>query len=1025
MTGESASTRASKAGTALVGREQELAALSAGLDAAMAGHGGVALLAGEPGIGKTRLAEELATEARSRGARVLWGRCYEGEGAPAFWPWVQILRAHLRGREPDALAAELGRGTTEITQLLPELPRPDPERASPPALDPAQARFRLFDAVVTLLAAAARSQPLVLVLDDLHWADMPSLLLLQFLTREIRSLPLLAVGTYRDVEVGLEHPLAPTLADLAKERAVRRVSLRGLSEPDAGRLMALAAGFDLPEGLVRAVHLDTEGNPFFIGEIIHFLATEGHLSPAGLHEGVRVVLPQTVREVIGRRTRRLSPEALRVLGIAAVVGREFGVGVLGRVGELESVDLLEALEEAEATSLVAPVPGALGRYRFTHMLIRETLYEGLPSARRVRLHRQVGEALEALHGGNLEPYLAELAHHFAQAAPEGDADKAITYATRAGDRAIALLAYEESVRLYRTALQALDLNPPRDPAAHAAHERRRCGLLLALADALSTTTDTDGTVGLALQAAEAARALAEPELLARASVIAGSWWHAPALPAAEMVRLLEEALAGLGTAESPLRARVLAALAKVLRRGLDPARSDALEEEALVLARRLGDHAVLADVLKQQALGLPPPDQIDRRLAAGAELIALGRDGSFAYEVLQAHVFRVAIFQRLGDAAAVDAEIKAIAAFDRERRHPSAAWELHHARAMRALLVGRFAESVELIRRAAAALPSELDVEYDRRLWYARRSAEPELGDGDDAELESTLAEISRRYAGAPHWRAGLAFFYSQRGRTQEAWHEFARVMGEDMGGEPRHPRWYLGLAMLAEVCAALGDRERAALLYDALEPHTGHCLMYGTILCYGAAARYQGLLAATLGRWEAAARHFEDALARNARIEARPWLARTQRDYAALLLEPASAGGDAEAADAVARRIAHARILLDQADETAGALGMARLAAQCAELRRRIGLSQSGPGGGRTGAAPPSRPESLTPREREIAVLIAQGLNNRQIADRLTISKRTADTHVTNILNRLGLAARAQVAVWAAEQGLLARTVE
>ena len=263
--------------TEFVGREDEMAVLRAHLDDACAGTGSVALLIGEPGIGKTRTAEELAADARLRGARVLWGRCYEGEGAPAYWPWVQLIRAYVRGHDPRALLAEMGPGAADIAQVVPEVGERLPGLAPPPPLEPTQARFRLFDSVTTFLANAASGQPLVLVLDDLHWADTPSLLLLQFLARELRRSRLLVVATYRDVEVGRRHPLSQTLAELARERISRRVPLRGFAHEDVARFIELTTGLLPPAELVAAVVGETEGNPFFVTEVVRLLAADGRL----------------------------------------------------------------------------------------------------------------------------------------------------------------------------------------------------------------------------------------------------------------------------------------------------------------------------------------------------------------------------------------------------------------------------------------------------------------------------------------------------------------------------------------------------------------------------------------------------------------------------------------------------------------------------------------------------------------------------------------------------------------------------
>ncbi len=457
--------------------------LRAGLEDALSGRGRLLMLVGEPGIGKTRTSEEFATYAALRNTQVLWGRCYEGEGAPAYWPWVQLIRSYVHECDPQALMSEMGPGAADIAQVVSEVRERLPGLPEPPALEPEQARFRLFDSITTFLKNASKSQPIVLVLDDLHWADKPSLLLLQFLARELRGARLMVLGTYRDVELRRGHPLADTLGELAREGLSQRILLRGLTERDVARFIEITAGMSPPEALIEAVFRETEGNPFFVNEIVRLLVADGRLERPEEVKSWSVTIPQGVREVVGRRLDHLSEECNRALTVASVIGREFGLDALERVILRQAQDerlkgdrLLEALEEAVAARVVAEVSRAVGRYSFTHALIRETLYEELGTTRRVRLHRQIGEVLEELHGADLEPHLPQLAYHFFEGAQGGDVEKAIGYAKRAAERATALLAYEEAVGHHEVALQALELKEKPD-------EARRCELLLALGEA--------------------------------------------------------------------------------------------------------------------------------------------------------------------------------------------------------------------------------------------------------------------------------------------------------------------------------------------------------------------------------------------------------------------------------------------------------------------------------------------------------------------------------------------------------------
>src|SRR4051794_40443342 len=442
----------SLAGGVFVGRERELESLREAVDIALAGRGSLQLLVGEPGIGKTRASEELATYARVSGARVYWGRCREDEGAPAYWPWVQAIRSYIRDSDPVALAWQLGAGAAEVAQLIPEIAEKlDIEPAAGAVSE--EARFRLFDSVTSLLLAAARDRPIVIVLDDLHWADEPSLLLLRFAARELASSGLLILGTYRDVELGRHHPLARVLGEISGIEGSGRIPLRGLSVAAVERYIEMTAGTPSPPGLAEAGPVPTHGNPFFVGEIVRLLASEGKLAAGGTVAELEI--PQGVREVVGRRLDRLSEETNETLRVAAVIGRDFDRELVWRVAQQQREDLMTAAREAIAERLVTDLGD--GRFSFSHALVRDTLYEELSPAKRSALHERTGLAIEEICGGDVEERLGELAHHFLEAAPRGDLAKAIDYAQQAGKQDMEQLAYEDAVDVYGRALEVLDL----------------------------------------------------------------------------------------------------------------------------------------------------------------------------------------------------------------------------------------------------------------------------------------------------------------------------------------------------------------------------------------------------------------------------------------------------------------------------------------------------------------------------------------------------------------------------------------
>ncbi|MFB3119689.1 MAG: AAA family ATPase, partial [Stenotrophomonas maltophilia] len=419
-------------------------------------------LVGEPGIGKTRTAQELATYAGLRSAQVLWGRCYEEQGMPPYWPWVQAIRSYVREHEPDQLRSEMGAGAADIAEVVSDVKERLPDLGSPPQLEsPEQARFRLFDSITAFLKSASLKQPLVLVLDDLHWADQPSLLLLQFVARELGNSRLLLIGTYRDMELSRQHPLAESLGELTRERLFQRVLLRGLSLRDVGRFIEVAAGVDPPSGLAEAVHTQTEGNPLFVTEVVRLLVQEGELTrEAGSRDSWTVRIPEGVREVIGRRLNRLSQRCNETLTIASVVGREFELRQLTPLVEDISEDrLLDVLEEALAARVIEELPHAVGRYQFTHALIQETLSEELTLTRRVRLHARIAETLEQLYGDNVEAHAAELAHHFAEAVTVTGPNKLVQYSLLAGERSLDGYAHEEALAHFQRALDSKENQP--------------------------------------------------------------------------------------------------------------------------------------------------------------------------------------------------------------------------------------------------------------------------------------------------------------------------------------------------------------------------------------------------------------------------------------------------------------------------------------------------------------------------------------------------------------------------------------
>lgn len=450
-----------------VGRVHELERLSDALEDALSGLGRLVLVSGEQGIGKTRVAMELARRAEQQGAQVLWGRCYEREGAPPYWPWVQVIRAYVR-RFPDLVGSGLERDAVVVAELVPELRGHLPDAPAPPALhEPKQERFRLLDAIASFLVQAAHNRPLAIVLDDLHASDAGSLVLLEFVARALADAQLLVVGTYRDVELTRRHRLVETLAELTREDRVERLTLRGLSETEVAQLIEASIDDPSSTGLARSVHERTEGNPLFVTEIVRLLVDHSGVPEAepSAVDGGAVRVPEGVRVVIGRRLDGLSPECCEVLQLAALVGREFDLGQLGALRDEAPDELGDVLEEALDAHVLEEVPEAPDRFRFTHRLVQETLITELSTTKRVRAHARIAHALEAYYGGAADARAAELVRHFAEAETVLGPAGLVRYSRSAGEQALVAHAYDEARDHFQRALDAKEGRPMDDETA--------------------------------------------------------------------------------------------------------------------------------------------------------------------------------------------------------------------------------------------------------------------------------------------------------------------------------------------------------------------------------------------------------------------------------------------------------------------------------------------------------------------------------------------------------------------------------
>ncbi len=901
---------------AFVGREHELAELDAHLAAAAAGHGGLVLLGGEPGVGKTRLLDELAARAHRRGMTALWGRCWEEGGAPPYWPWVQVLRAELRRENPERLLADVGVQSALLSAIIPELAG----RVLPPSsdaaagLDSVHRRFALFDAVAACFRSMASRGPLLLLLDDVHAADPPSLRLLAFLARELRGTPVLVVCAHRDAEVRSAPAVAEALAQAARDGVA--VPLAGLPERDVARFVETRSGVRASPTMVSALHRQTGGNPFFLDEVVRLLVAEGRLTPRGIAAAERLGVPVRIHDTIDRRLAPLSPPCRTLLELAAVIGHDCGLAQLAAFAQVTPAALLDQLEEALGAGIVTVISGPGARLRFLHALFREALYDALGDARRVALHAEVGRMLEQ----QANPPAAELAYHFLEAARGGaDVALAVEHARRAAADANARLAYEDAARLYERSLQVLDLDLPVDPAL-------RSELLVDLGDARQRTGDVEAARETFADVLAIARRLDGPRrgpLIARAVLGIAGGGAEVGRSDESLVRLLEEALAVLDE-DGALRARLLARLAAELAYAREDTRSDALSKQAVAMAERAGDPAALGYALAHRHVVLTEPGNAADRNLLASSIIELGRRTGDRELTAEGHGWRVFARMELSDLTGVEQDLEALGKLAEETRHPHYLWLSPMFRAMRALLAARFDEAEHLANEALAIGQRHGDpnalVAYGAQIYVLR------WGQGRLEEIEPLLRDFAGQHGAQPVWESSRAHLEALIGRLDEARARFEPACDAFLG-LPRDVTWLTHLALLGETCALVGDRGRAAILRELLAPFADQQMMAGPgAACFGPAARIVALLAATLERWDEALAHLDQSDALSGRLGALAWMAQTTADRATVLAARDGAG-DREAARAC---LARARVLAKR-------LGMQRIAQSADALAGRL----------------------------------------------------------------------------------------
>ena len=885
----------SMAGGVFVGRHKEVDQLKAKFENSLSGRGGMVALVGEPGIGKTRTSLELETYAGLRNAQVLWGRCYEGSGAPPYWPWVQAIRSYLTNHEPDELRQQMGSTASVISEIVTDVKDRLPDVQKPTELDdPESARFRLFDSIATFLKNAGQVKPIVLILDDLHWADKPSLMLLEFVARELASSRVMIVGTYRDMELNRRHPLAVTLGDLTRERLFERVLLRGLTRADVARFVEIAAGVPPANGLVDAIHTQTEGNPLFVTETVRLLIQEGEFAAdqsSRSDSSWNIRIPEGVREVIGRRLDKLSERCNDILTTASIIGRVFTLDQIRAVSEETSEgQLLDVIDEALAARAIEEMPGTIGEYQFTHALIQETLSGELSTTRRVRLHAAIAVALESLWGDNADENATQLAEHFAEAETVLGSEKLVHYLDIAGKQGLDAYGYEEAQRAFERALRAVESAPVTPQIASLWHGLGRAqGFTLgrqemqAAVDSLTTAFNSYIELGLTQKA------------------VSVGFVHLPNVHGPEgMAKLIERAieLVQKGTAD---HARLLGEYVKwISLEALDHAKVSESVDTAIKIAADLGDSALELQVTASAITPISAVHGVNKALNLAKRAVQLSAVADVPGSEVVARESVGAALLYEGDFEAGMAHANAaIEAAERSRNlfHLVAAYS---ERAQRYILTGDWERAAADLDVVEVRDPNEVRILVARLQISIQIDDHPKVMEYLNKLWDMARADVAISLARGTGWRSAVVYSY-MLGRNIGP-PDIEQIAAEAFGFAPVEVVDAVGWSqsvLESKILMSLlqGDTDDFEQHYEALQKDLGTISTRHYRTRQLNKFRMMGLISTGLGKYDRAADDFETAIEMDAKIGVGPELAWTRYEYAGMLLKR-DAPGDQDKAN-------------------------------------------------------------------------------------------------------------------------------
>ncbi len=968
----------------LVGRETEKQSLSEAYQEAKQGAGNIVLIRGEPGIGKSCLASAFTEEVKDESTLVVHGQCHETLGSPPFWPWLQILR-NLQLTDDS-----LGLSPAAIFKDLAAVEKRQQNRSSSLlSNDVGSEQFLLFSQITNVLAQYASKQTLILVIDDLHWADKSSLLLLSHICRKLSQQAILVIGTYRDIEITRKHPLFDSMGEISRQATLRRIALKGLSEQDVSGFIENTVSQTLTPDVLKSLYEKTEGNPLFVSEVARILQQE-IFDPS--HGQMAIEIPEGIQEAIGRRLNQLSEQCNELLPMAAVIGRKFSLPVLNHlVPESEQIMLLETLEEAVNRGIIEHQQNTIAEFQFCHVLTRDILYDELSLAKKIILHKKVADALVQLRDGDAEVSAGEIARHYYHAIQGGQSEAAVDYAIEAAEHATKLSAYDEAREYYELVMDIYNLADRRYAKSKAEIYYHIAECIHAVGSPTQTTSDA---CQLALAAA---RQTQEYEIFALAACRLVYVERRPN-KANYGLEIIQEALSYLPEDNLVSRAELLAYHA--MSSCFNGRRRDAerLAFEALSVAQSCGDKQVLCNSLCMALLVLRGrPEKLSERIRLGEEAIKL------AVEISQTQgqtiilndprEWLILTYQELGDMARVNTLIKQLEVSVEQTYSYKGHYFAASANANQALFAGRWQEAETLIENAnelgAKRLDESAEGVYGVQMFMLNR----ELG-----RLPMVKNALERMLANDNNaiWAPALLATYTELGMLEEARRIFEQLAANDFRPLGEGELFLTCLVYMVEACVAFNDTARAGALYQRLVPYSGQMLPHATAISHGPADMYLGMMSSLMNNLDEAQQLFEKAALLCEKSIPNMWQAHIKYRHAQVLKRHNFSGGKSRFDE-----------LVKEAKILAEGMGMVNLLQKLEKLDSDNGQENGG------------LSENLTRREMEVLQLIALGKSNKHIAADLNRSLATVATHVRAILHKTHTANRTEAAAYASEHKL------